>query len=181
MPFDDRPPNVRFALCTRSNPFLVSVDIFGGGGYFVLCADAARGILSLEASIEVGGVFQFDLGVVSGGVHALVGISFMLSGTRWTPGGFIRCGGYVDVLGIAGISVEFGVMLSYSDPVITGTAEVTAGVHVFGFTKSVSFSVTKSFTVRGFAPVAEAVGALPGLLAGSPLPVDWDAYCEAFA
>jgi hypothetical protein len=181
LPFDGSAPSVRFALSTRSTPFLVSVYIFGGGGYFVLVANAAQGIVSLEASIEIGGVFQFDLGVVSGGVHALVGLSFTLIGTKWTLGGFLRCGGYVDVLGIAGVSVEFEVMLRYSDPVVAGTAEVTAGVHVFGFTKSVSFSVTKSFTVHGSAPVAETFAAMPSLLAGNALPVGWDAYCEAFA
>ena len=40
VPLDGRPVLVRFAFGTREKPFLVTVSLFGGGGYLELCVSA---------------------------------------------------------------------------------------------------------------------------------------------
>ena len=53
IPFTDRPAGVRFAISERHKPFLVTVTLFGGGGFFAVGV-SADGLESVEASLEFG-------------------------------------------------------------------------------------------------------------------------------
>ena len=111
LPFVDQ-PGVRFAISERQKPFLVSVALFGGGGFFALGLNA-RGIEQIEAAIEFGGNLSLDLGVASGGVYVMAGIYFSMTGTEVKLTGYLRMGGYLSVLGIISISIEFYLGFTY--------------------------------------------------------------------
>src|SRR6202012_1379338 len=133
LPYLDGQPVVEFAFASRSKPFLLTVEIFGGGGFVHLIVGAS-GVQMVEGSLEFGGNFAFDIGVASGGVHAMAGIYFQLKGTRAHLTGFIDIGGEVSVLGIVSISLDLNLSLSWqhSDQgnVIQGRAPLTVSVHV---------------------------------------------------
>ena len=78
LPFVGKPAGLRFALSSREHPFLVTVTLFGGGGFFALGVSAA-GVEEIEASIEFGGNISLNLGVASGGVYVMAGVYFKMS------------------------------------------------------------------------------------------------------
>ena len=53
IPFDGTPVRVRFGLSSRDNPFILTIDLFGGGGFFSL-GIGADGIELIEVSLEFG-------------------------------------------------------------------------------------------------------------------------------
>ncbi len=77
LPFLDGKPTFDFNVSERPHPFLLSVGIFGGGGFFHLQLDTA-GLKLVEAAFEFGATASIDLGVASGGVHIMAGIYFKL-------------------------------------------------------------------------------------------------------
>lgn len=175
LPFVDKPAGVRFGISERHHPFLVTVAIFGGGGFFALAANA-KGIEQIEASIEFGGNVSLNLGIASGGVYVMAGIYFGMTGNDVKLSGFLRCGGFLEVLGIVSISIEFYMGLTYRSKgggrgEVWGQASLTVCVKVAFFSKSVTLSVERKF----------------GGAAGDPAfdelvePGDWEEYCEAFA
>ena len=198
LPFVDKPAAVRFAISERQHPFLVTVSLFGGGGFFAISA-STKGIQQVEASIEFGGNFEIDLVVASGGVHLLAGIYFNLvqqtepttnvvvSDVKLT--GYLRCGGFVEVLEIVTVSVEFYMGLTYNSlrNSVTGRASVTVAVKVLFFSQSVSLSVEKEFAGPGgsaqLAALAIASDAARPASTFDQLvaPADWATYCAAFA
>lgn len=173
VPFTGAPARVRFAVAQRESPFTVAVSLFGGGGFFAITA-STNGIETVEASFEFGGNFELDVVVATGHVYAMGGVYVLKDGANATVEGYLRCGGYLDILDIIGISVEFAVRLSYSDALpgrpITGSATVTVGIQVLLFSESVSFGVTKSFNTVDRASAIEDAGD----------PDAWDSYCTAF-
>jgi hypothetical protein len=174
LPYLDGKPVVEFAFASRSKPFLLTVEIFGGGGFVHLIVGAS-GIQMVEGSLEFGGNFSFDIGVASGGVHAMAGIYFQLKGTDSDLTGFIDIGGEVSVLGIISISLDLNLSLSWqhSDKgnVIEGRATMTVSVHVLFFSASVQLSVERSFSAGGADP---DVGQLMSAH-------QWSEYAGAFA
>ena len=112
LPYLDGKPAVEFAFACRSKPFLLTVEIFGGGGFVHLIV-GADGVQMVEGSLEFGGKFAFDIGVASGGVHAMAGIYFQLKGTNTELTGFVDIGGEVSVLGIISVSLDLNISLSY--------------------------------------------------------------------
>ncbi|NUS59037.1 MAG: hypothetical protein HOV66_29905 [Streptomycetaceae bacterium] len=173
IPFDDAPTRFRFAVSERHNPFNVSVSLFGGGGFFALEV-STRGIELVEGSLEFGGNASLNLGVASGGVHVMAGIAFQLTGTSVSLTGYLRCGGYLSVLGIVTISVEFYLALTYhkGDGVceVVGQGSVTVSVRVAFFSKSVSLALERRF--------AGSAGD-PGFVDCMDQE-DWDDYCLSF-
>src|SRR5690606_972243 len=83
LPFLTGRPALDFNVSERPHPFLLSVGIFGGGGFFHLQLDTA-GLRVVEAAFEFGATASIDLGVASGGVHIMAGIYFRLE--RKEPG-----------------------------------------------------------------------------------------------
>lgn len=175
IPFTDRPAGVRFAISERHKPFLVTVSLFGGGGFFAL-AVSANGLEQIEASIEFGGNIALNLVVASGGVHVMAGIYFALTAGSVTLTGYLRCGGYLEVLGLISVSVEFYLAFTYrkkdaGGSEVWGQATLTVCVKVAFFSKSVSLSVERRFAGSDGDPsFAETVS-----------PEEWAAYLLAFA
>jgi hypothetical protein len=174
LPYLDGKPAVEFGFASRGRPFLVTVEIFGGGGFVHVVLDA-DGIRMVEGSIEFGGNFSFDVGVASGGVHAMAGIYFQLKGSSSDLTGFVDIGGEVSVLGIISISIDLNLSLSWqhspSGNVIQGRATLTVSVHVLFFSASVQISVERSFSAGGGDPRIDQLMS----------PTQWAQYAGAFA
>ena len=71
--FAPNPIRFRFAFCSREHPFLISVSLLGGGGFFGITV-GPDGVEILEASIEVGANVSIDIVVASGNVHIMAGV-----------------------------------------------------------------------------------------------------------
>ncbi|MDQ0792989.1 hypothetical protein [Streptomyces sp. B1I3] len=176
IPFeDDGRVAFRFSVSERQHPFNVTVSLFGGGGYFSMLVDS-DGIRQAEGAIEFGGSAALNLGVASGGVSIMAGIRFELNGDDVTVGGYLRCNGFLNVLGIITVSVEFYLELTYEkhghESVVRGRGTLTVSVKIAFFSKSVSLSLERSFSGSP----------------GDPTFVDcfdkdthWEDYCLAFA
>lgn len=175
------PTAFRFALSRRDSPFLVTVSLFGGGGYFALEATSGEGI-TLEAVIEFGGHFTIDLVVASGGIYLMAGIYFKIGPDSEREGkrklvlnAYVRAGGYVEVLGLITVSIEFFVALDYREEgernLLVGVARVTVGVRVLFFSTSVTLELKQEFAGSGADPTFDEVMTTD----------DWEQYCRSFA
>ena len=179
LPFVGKPAGLRFALSDRHHPFLVTVTLFGGGGFFALGV-SATGVEEIEASIEFGGNVSLNLGVASGGVYVMAGVYFAMSKAKGCElTGYLRCGGYLSVLGLISISIEFYLAFTYRNKggagnEIWGQASVTVSVKVVCFSTSVKLSIEKRFAGAGRRSDARRragrrrlAGVLPGLRRGA--------------
>ena len=129
----------------------------------------------IEAAIEFGGNISLNLGIASGGVYVMAGIYFSYSASQVMLTGYLRCGGYLEVLGLICISIEFYLGFTYlkKDPSggeAWGQATVTVKVEIAFFSKSVSLTVEKRFAGAAGDPTFEDVITLP----------DWQDYVLAF-
>ncbi|MEU3783129.1 hypothetical protein [Streptomyces sp900129855] len=175
IPFTDRPAGLRFAVSERHKPFLVTVSLFGGGGFFAVEA-GAKGLEQLEASIEFGGSVSLNLGVASGGVSVMAGIYFGMKGASVELTGYLRCGGYLEVLGLISVSLEFYLAFTYGETPNGGTevwgqASLTVRVKIAFISKSVTVSVERHFAGSGGDPTFQQCFS----------PTQWAGYLEAFA
>jgi hypothetical protein len=178
LPLDGKPAHVDFAVSTRERPFLLTMGLFGGGGFFALSL-SMTGLRQIEASIEFGASVQLDLGVASGGAFIMAGIYFRLTTDPNDPSkdqvaltGYLRAGGSLEFLGIVSISVEFYLGFTYRHPgKAYGRATLKVQVDVGFFSTEVSASVEK--TIGG--------GADPTFKDNIPTQAIWDTYCNAFA
>ena len=174
LPWLDGKPGFEFAFASRSKPFLVTVEIFGGGGFVHLLIDA-DGVQMVEASIEFGGNFAFDVGVASGGVHAMAGVYIQLATQSTTLTGFVDIGGEVSVLGIISISLDLNLSLSWIEnpqgKFIDGKATMSISVHIIFFSISVSVTVERKFQAGSGDPQVWQ------LMNDN----QWSQYAEAFA
>lgn len=175
LPFVGKPAGLRFALSERQHPFLVTVTMFGGGGFFALGV-SANGVDEIEASIEFGGNVSLNLGVASGGVYVMAGVYFGKTAQACVLTGYLRCGGYLSVLGLISISLEFYLAFTWRQKAgggseIWGQASLSVSVKVCCFSKSVKLSVERRFAGASGDPTLDQV-----LTA-----VDWQTYCLAFA
>jgi hypothetical protein len=170
LPFLSGKPQLDFSFATRDHPFLLTVSLFGGGGFVHVTVDAS-GPIAIEASLEFGGEFSLDIGVASGGVSVMAGIYFKLTGTSTELDGFVDIHGEVCVLGLVSVSVDFNLTLGYQDGKAFGRAEMAVSIHVACFSKGVTLSVERSFGGSSGDPrMAQLVS-----------PSAWTSYAEAFA
>ncbi len=172
IPFDGTPVRARFGLSTRDDPFILTIECFGGGGFFSL-AVGADGIEALEVSLEFGAAIALDFGVASGSASIMAGIYFELQ-TIPTPlvqlTGFLRADGSLEVLGILTLTVELYLAFTYLDPGKSyGEATLTVSVKVFCFSASVSLTYQKRFGGSGDPTFSQALSTS-----------DWSQYCGAF-
>lgn len=153
LPFLDGKPVFDFNVSTREKPFLLSVSIFGGGGFFRLQLDTA-GMKMLEAAFEFGVTCALDLGVASGEVHVMAGIYFALERKEEDDpelsavlSGYLRMGGSLSVLGLIKVSVEFNLSFTYDSGTdkAYGRATLTVEVEVLFFSASVELTVERAF------------------------------------
>ena len=175
LPFIGGAAALRFAFCERDHPFLLTVSLFGGGGFFGLDLDTEK-VTNVEASIEFGAAIALNLGVAEGKASITAGVYYQKSGAGFNITAFFRAAGSLSVLGIISISVELYIGLSYeSDKAkphggkLYGTASVKVKIKIAFFSISVSISIEREFA--GTDPTFKEM-----LTAG-----DWAEYCNAFA
>lgn len=182
LPFIIDPLTVRFNFCERQSPFLLTVSMFGGGGFFAIAIDP-KGVQSLEASFEFGASISVNLGVASGGVHVMAGIYYKMEMDEANLTGYFRMGGEVDVLGIISVSIELYLELNYefSSGKCVGKATLTIEIEILFFSVSVEISCEKKFAGSGGDP------SFKELMEPYDDPITqqkvkpWEAYCQAFA
>jgi len=174
------PARLRFNFCTRENPFLLTVSLIGGGGFFAVGV-GLDGLDMLEATFEFGGNFALSLGVASGGVSIMAGIYFkVMKGDKSdTPdstklAGFVRICGAVEVLGLITVTVESYMELVYGkvgdQSKAYGDATLTVEVSVLFFSKSISLSVHREFAGSDLT-IQDQIGSA----------AVWNEYINAFA
>ncbi|MFJ6602479.1 hypothetical protein [Streptomyces lydicus] len=186
--------SLRLAFSDPANPFLVTVAMIGGAGSCgIEVSTAGTRTLKVDASIELGGNISVDLMAVRANVHAMGGFYFAMQGEKLECSAYLRIGGSIELLGIAGLSVELYLTLTYnraSPPCFCGAQLATVAVHLLMFTTSVTLRAERCFPVpprlRGDGrPSSNALDS------GKPpepcsfeelmdLP-DWTTYCTAFA
>ena len=179
LPFFDGKPTFDFNVSERPHPFLLSVGIFGGGGFFRLQLDTA-GIRVVEASFEFGATASIDLGVASGGVLIMAGIYFKLerkepsNDLAPTLSGYLRMGGYLSVLGLIKVSLEFNLSFTYDGVTekAYGRATLTVKVEIVFFSTSIEVTVEKAFGGASGDPSFGQLFATPDT---------WSEYALAFA
>jgi hypothetical protein len=179
LPFDGSPAAVRLAFSERAHPFLVTVAMIGGAGFFALEVNT-EGVQRIEGSIEVGANMTVDLAIVSANVHVMAGfyfgLTFVQDQAKIDFSAYLRIGGSVELLGIAGVSVDITLSMTLEESdgkpaSIGGRASVVVSVHLLMFRKSVSLSTEKHFAIAANDPsFDELIGA-----------DDWETYCRAFA
>jgi hypothetical protein len=178
LPFIGDPFRARFALSERQNPFSISVSFFTGGGFFAIGV-GLDGVEMVEVSLEFGGNFSLDIGVASGGVHAMAGIYIKYLSTATESytelTGYVRLGGSLSVLGLIGISVEFYLSLSYVNEnghkKAWGEARMTVEISILFFSIDVELKVRREFAGDSADPVFGDTFSRD----------DWNSYLEAFA
>ncbi|GDY00479.1 hypothetical protein LBMAG48_28820 [Phycisphaerae bacterium] len=148
LPFTGERATVELGISSRAAPFLVNIGIFGGGGFFALRV-SAKGVESMEASIEFGGLFELDVVVASGRAEVLAGIYYRRAADALTISGYVRASGRIVVLGFFKASIELFVGITYEkrgrQSVVYGEARVTIEISLFFFDISVGFSVRHEF------------------------------------
>jgi hypothetical protein len=191
VPFIGQPLSVRFNFCTREQPFLLTVYIFGGGGFFGVTIDPA-GVQILEAAFEFGAAISIDFGVASGGVEVMAGLYFRMEQDNATLVGYFRLGGHVDVLGLITASLELYLALIYetASGKCKGKAQLTIEVEVFVFSGSVTVTCERKFAgangdpsfrqMMGLDPAASLEDELDQI-DGPDVEYPWREYVEAFA
>lgn len=179
IPFVGDPLQANFSFCTRENPFLLTVALFGGGGFFGITI-TPNGVHILEAALEFGASVSIDLGVASGGVSVMAGVYFRMEGDDASLTGYFRLRGEVDVLGLVSASLELYLGLSYefSSGKLAGRAVLTIEISIALFSTSVEISCERKFAgANGDPTFAELMDPDPD----APEPSPWEHYCRAFA
>ncbi|HSS21291.1 MAG TPA: hypothetical protein VLL54_14550 [Pyrinomonadaceae bacterium] len=180
IPFIGDPLSVFFNFCSREAPFLLTVSMLGGGGFFGITLDPT-GVQMLEVSLEFGASLSMDIGVASGGVHIMAGIYIKIEKDEGSLTGYLRIGGEVSVLGLISCSIELRMELTYEfgSGKVIGRATLTIEIEIFFFSFSVELTCERKFKgSHGDPSFADLMA--PFQLNGAEVR-PWDEYCMAFA
>ncbi len=187
VPLDGKPVTVEMGFATRAHPFLVSVLLFGGGGYVDL-AITGDTVTRFEVSLEFGAATAISLGVATAEVHVLGGVRYELPGGY---SGYLRIGGGVEILGLISVSVELVLALTFQpdDNALTGRATLVVTIDLTFYSDSVTLD-TGEYRISGaprpsHALAAEAdadltAGAAMSLTAAEAGLAAWREYRRAF-
>jgi hypothetical protein len=192
LPFvhSDDPTLLKFGFGSASNPFLLTIGIFGGGGFVEMALGSDR-IVGFGVALEFGGAAAISLAVAEGSVYVMGGIYYRLIEGKPYLEGFLRCGGTLEILGLLTVSLEYGMALAWDGGVVRGSAWLTVKVELLFFEEEVHFKVERTFSggsspaltgmalggpARIGAPAAPPVSILDLMDAGA-----WDDYWNAFA
>jgi hypothetical protein len=178
-----------FSFCDKDHPFLITVSMLGGGGYFVV-SFTPKGIQSLEASICVGAQIAINLAnIAQGSVTITVGITFTVTDMTDTSGkvvgkdillsAFFRIHGELDVLGVVSVSIDVRLTMSYDikHNSLVAEGEITIDVSVIFFSVHKSVHVRKEFQSCNNDPTLRQLMP-PNELNQSQY---WADYCAAYA
>lgn len=175
LPFLGGAAALRFAFCERDHPFLLTVSLLGGGGFFGLDLSTEK-VTNVEASIEFGAAVAINLGVAEGKVSITAGVYYQKSGEGFNITAFFRAAGSLSVLGLVTVSIELYIGLSFESDkakphggTLYGTASVRVKIKIAFFSTSVSVSIERE--LAGSDPTFKQMIA----------PGDWAEYCDAFA
>lgn len=187
LPFTGKPLTIGFNFCSRANPFLLKISLFGGGGFFAIQTSVA-GLTKLEAAFEFAAGLSLDVGVASGGVQVTGGFYYSLEyeddQSITTLQGYIRINGHLSILGLITLSMEFYLTLNalIIEKMIEGEkvkkvekmygeATLKVKVEILFFSKTVSVKVRRQLKAANADPLFSQIVTEP----------DWMNYCQAFA
>jgi hypothetical protein len=158
IPFIGNPLSVTFQFCTRENPFHLTVECIGGGGFFGIEVSPGD-VIVLEAALEFGAEASLDLGVVSGAVSIMAGIYFRMEAKNAQITGYLRIRGDVEVLGLITSTIELYMELTYefTSHKIIGRAKLEITVSIAFFSIDVSITVERKFGGSNSDPSFEDV------------------------
>ena len=181
IPFTGKPVRFRFGFSTMENPFLLSVLIFGGGGFFQI-GIGPDGVEELQLSLEFGIVAAIDFGVASGSIRVTAGIYMAIGvASQQNPEGqleltgFIMLKGQAEVLGIITVTLIMKASITYIPDTKRAIcrAVVIVEIDLLIFSGSVEVEYEKKFGGSGGS------GDPPfGQTLTQP---DWQTYVAAFA
>ena len=191
VPFIGQPLSVRFNFCSREKPFMLTVSMFGGGGFFGITI-SPNGVQILEAALEFGASISINLGVASGGVYVMAGIYFrMEQQSEASLTGYFRLGGSVSVIKLITASIELYLALSYDFHTgkCVGEASLTIAVSVLFFSTRVTIRCRRTFAgSNGDPTLRQLLGYLPDIpiereldLIKEDTQYAWREYLEAFS
>ncbi len=147
IPFSGDPVTLGINFCSRNDPFMGAVWIFGLTGFFAVEMNGKHGLAVVEVQIEFGGMWSIDIGVASGSVKLVAGFYFKYEAEKEEIllEGYIKVHGSIQVLGIVTISILVKLSLSYSsvDDVVWGEALLQLKVEVLFFEVSVEWQCRK--------------------------------------
>ncbi|MEI7556739.1 hypothetical protein [Candidatus Chlorohelix sp.] len=178
LPFFDGKPTILFDFASREKPFLLTVSLFGGGGFVHLELDT-EGMQQLEVALEFGASVGLDIGVASGSVHVMAGIYIKIQ--KQSDGktsafleGYLRMGGELSVLGIVSVSIELylGFRYDINTGKCLGRAILKIEVSILFFSVSVEVTVERKFGSNGGDPDFKMLVSEPAM---------WQDYTDAFA
>jgi hypothetical protein len=132
LPFDSSNALFTISLSRPDSPFLISVGIYGGGGYLALIANGNT-IVGFEASFEFGGVAAFSFGPLNGLGMLTTGIFVRNLYGKTTIDGFFFCGGSARI-------ACFGISASLMVSISMQPGGAMAGQAVFTFSFSIGFA-----------------------------------------
>lgn len=158
LPFGDKPLKFGFGFAKPSNPFMLTVSIYGGGGFFEFIS-GPKGIESLRAALEFGGHSAMNLGVASGSITVVAGVFLQIEKSqqgqslfedKTTVTGYLRASGSLDVLGLITVCADFFMGLTYPNngDVVYGSATIRVKIKTFMASRSVSLTLTRTFKVK---------------------------------
>ncbi|HZT97254.1 MAG TPA: hypothetical protein VFB34_10515 [Chloroflexota bacterium] len=194
VPFFGDTLSVSFNFCTKEQPFMLTVYIFDGGGFFEIVI-APSGVIGLHIGFNFGAHFGLDIVIAKGQVSAQAGITYdydQSTGTTLTA--WLDLNGSVEVLGIISIGVDFNLTLKYTEDSngsgLDGSAKLTVEIHLVFFTISPTLGPIHKHFAGSETNSQGGAHALPG----NPPPSDnavsiatmiqqdtWAAYTAAFA
>jgi hypothetical protein len=147
-----------FGFCSIDNPFVVTVSMLGGGGFFTMTM-GMDGLEGVALGIQVEAQLAIDLVIASGSISIEVGIFLVywknassatdpVTGNPevagWLIGGYLRLRGELDVCGIITISVELYLQITYSPStgkcIASGFIAIDVSLFCFSISANVPFS-----------------------------------------
>ena len=170
-----------FSFCDKDHPFIITVSLLGGGGYFTVTI-SPKGIEHLEASICVGAQVALNLfDIAQGSISIMAGFTFTVEEGDVTFTAFLRVHGELDVLGIVTISVDLNLSISYEfssrTMIASGTIMVDVSILFFSFHQGFAFS--KEFHACNNDPTLREL--MPPDLTTNAPGIYWAEYVNAFA
>ncbi|SDO57839.1 hypothetical protein [Lentzea jiangxiensis] len=207
VPFDGTPVRLNFALNSRERPFQLRVFGFNGGGYVSLSL-GTDGMERLEIGFVFGAGLTLNVGIASGIVEIVGGISYLLEKVEVVENGtevvrqqvglvaFLRIRGALKLWGFLTVSVEFYMGLTYlrkadGSSVLFGEAYVTVSVECFFVSETYTLRTQREFSVSPPPSASRSAGGDRLALAAPTMPAhpfgaaftqqDWAGYCAAFA
>lgn len=170
LPFRGAAARVRFAFADRDKPFILSVGIFGGGGFFAVTLGADK-VERLEGSFEFGATAALTVGPANGEAHVFVGIYFNIDQRGARLSGFLDAGGNLDILGLITMSLLFHLAFVHDEATNTAYGEATLHVSFkIGpfFEVSVDLHCRREFSGGGSSQQARLRHHPDALVAGPP-------------